>query len=137
MRFLSFVPLSAAFAAVAFVGSVGQSQAEIIYSQTTPEEPEAAYTSVNEIDSSKVADNFEVPGSEGATLKSVRFIGGYTARDPESERFSLDDLPTDDFRIALFEDENGVPGAVLPGGDFMVGTAFRRSPTGGGIISAP
>lgn len=48
-----------------------------IYSQVTPSEPTASFSSQDNSGSQKAADNFVLPGTDPITIRSLRFIGGY------------------------------------------------------------
>jgi hypothetical protein len=114
-------------------------RAGVIYSQTTPSQPTGAYSS-NDAGSptnQKVADNFLLSGPGPVTIRSLRFIGGYGVRNPPPPSTPpLDALPDDDFGVVFFADSGGVPGVPLAGGDFQVGAAVRRTPTGGPLLNA-
>ena len=101
--------------------------AEIIYSQTTPEEPIAAFGSVNSEGAPKIADNFSFAGDEAKTIRSVRFIG--------SPLLTEDELLMNNIRITFFEDDGGLPGTPLIGGDFSVANAVLQKFTGGPLLN--
>lgn len=127
-RFYGVLPkLLLFFIAVASYPSAGIGG--IIYSQTTPEEPSAAFGSEDRTGFQKIADNFLIEGTDIQTVQSVRFIGGYGLNNPPPLDPSEDSLPNDDFRIIFFEDASGVPGNVIAGGDFHAGKPAFRSPT--------
>ncbi len=101
-------------------------KAATIYSQTTPEEPNAAFASSQFSPvSQKSADNFSINAFDSVEILSLRFIGGH----------GIADDVVDDFRIAFLEDVGGRPGAPLVGGDFHIGSAFKRSATGGDLLN--
>ena len=111
-------------------------QAGVIYSQVSPAEPVGAFSSVDiPIIGQKVADNFVLLGPGPITIRSVRFIGGYSLRNPPPLTPPLDALPNDGFRIAFLEDVAGSPGAPISGGNFSIGSAFVRTPTGGPLLN--
>lgn len=137
MRFLSFVPLSAAFAAATFVGSCGQSHAEIIFSQTSLEGGlRSAATSGTTTASQKIASDFEFDGDEAETIRSINLLGAYSLSPSQSPASPpIDALPGDAFRVLFFDDQGGLPGTVLAGGDFFVGSAAIHRPTDGELLN--
>lgn len=97
-----------------------------VYSQTTPAVPTASFASNDSYSTNqRVADNFSLIGSDPLTIRSLRFIG---TSGPISQR-------SDDFRVVFLEDAAGIPGPPLTGGDFAIGSAFRRIPTGGELLN--
>ncbi len=107
----------------------------VIYSQKTPSAPAGAFSSLDAPGGQKLADNFSLEGVERVTIRSVRFIGGYgvTSRPPITP--PLDELPNDGFRIVFLEDNGGVPGTLVVGGDLAIDTVFRRAATGGKLLN--
>lgn len=108
--------------------------AEAIYSQTIPAEPIGAFGSQDTPSGQKIADSFVIDGAESATVRSIRFVGGYGLRNPPPITPPLDALPTDNLHVFFLDDLNGSPGARIPGGDFAIGPAFRRVGTGGQLL---
>jgi len=106
-----------------------------IYSQVLPEEPIGAFSSQEGENGQIVADNFVLDGPGPITVRSLRFIGGYGVRSPPPSTPPLDALPPDDFRVVFLEDAGGIPGAPIAGGDFAIGPAFLRTPTGGRLLN--
>jgi hypothetical protein len=104
-----------------FVGHANLAVAAILYGQTSPSEPTAAFASADFAIAQKSADNFLITGTEPVTVRSLRFIGGS----------GVDSAPTDDFRVVFLEDIGGIPGAPILGGDYNIGPAYSRQPTGG------
>lgn len=100
--------------------------AAIIYNQTTPVEPGAAFSSLDLTDLQKVADNFQVASDEAVTIRSLRFIGATS---------NLVGTPADNFRVVFLHDNGGAPGSITIGGDFTAGTAARKFFTGGLLLS--
>jgi hypothetical protein len=124
-----------AAATLCYVAQAVESSAAVIYSQTTPSQPVGAFTSTDRLGYPKVADNFLLNVAQPATVRSIRFIGGYTATMPPPITPPLDALPNDNFRVVLLNDAAGTPGIPLPGGDFAIGTAARRVPTNGTLLN--
>lgn len=107
------------------VGHANSAAAAILYSQTSPSEPRATFASFDDTTSAqRIADSFSIGGSDLVTVRSLRFIGGNGQLT----------VPSDDFRVVFLEDAGGLPGAPILGGDFDIGPAFRRQPTGGPTI---
>jgi len=125
-----------AFIAFVFVcmSNAGPVRAAVVYSQTTPPQPTGAFSSTERAAYQKIADNFLLPGSGAATIRSLRFIGGYGVTKPPPQTPALDALPPDDFRVVFITNSSGAPGAPLAGGDFHVGAPLSRSPTGGPML---
>lgn len=115
------------FAFAAFVCLPSAGNAAVIYSQAMPEEPGAAFSSLNLSGAQKIADNFILDDEGNNTIRSIRFIGAPTNTD--------NPFVINNFRITFFEDDDGVPGMLLAGGDFDVGDAIRKSPTGGRLFN--
>jgi hypothetical protein len=113
----------------------GPVQGEAIYSQTLPAEPVGAFASQDTPSGQKVADNFLIPGIDPVRIRSIRFIGGYGLRNPPPITPPLDALPPDDFQVTFLQDINGSPGPLVSGGEFAIGSAFRRTPTGGRLLN--
>ena len=115
----------------------GPVRAAVIYSQTTPSPPLGASSSIDQGSPTdpKIADNFlfNTPGS--ATIRSIRFIGGYGNRTPPPNTPPLNALPSDDFHVMFYADAAGAPGVPLAGGDFHVGPPVQRTPTGGPLLN--
>ncbi len=105
----------------------GPAHGEPIYSQILPAEPVGAFSSLNLSGFQKIGDNFILSGAGPITVRSLRFVGGVTGADASS--------PPDDFRIVFLDDNSGVPGMSIPGGDYAIGSAFRRTPTGGQLLN--
>lgn len=107
-----------------------------IYSQLTPAQPIGAFSSndAGNPTDQKIADNFVITGA-AATVRSLRFIGGYGLTSPPPSTPPLNALPTDAFRVVFFTDSGGAPGMPLIGGDFHVGAAVRRTPTAGPLLN--
>jgi hypothetical protein len=124
-----------AFVLTIYVAVTTPVQAEPIYSQVLPAEPTGAFGSQDTPNGQKIADSILIQGSEPVTIRSVRFIGGYGLRNPPPITPPLDALPADDFQIVFLEDVNGVPGPPISSGDFSVGPAFSRTPTGGQLLN--
>jgi hypothetical protein len=118
-------------------GICGPVLAAVIYGQTTPTPPTGAYSSndARSATDQKIADNFLVNSSGPATVRSLRFIGGYGASSPPPSTPPLNALPTDNFRVVFFADAAGAPGTPLVGGDFQVGAPVLRTPTGGPLLN--
>jgi hypothetical protein len=112
-------------------------RAEAIYSQTVPSSPTGASSSndAGTATDQKVADNFLLNGPGPATIRSLRFIGGYGLTTPPPQTPPLDAVPTDNFRVLFLTDSAGVPGLPVAGGDFQVGLPIRRTPTGGPLLN--
>jgi len=123
-RVLSVFSLSVV---VAFLATPKCAVGTPVYSQVLPGEPVGAFSSLNAPGLRKIADNFALNGPEPSTIRSLRFIGGATGVPAPS--------PPDDFRIVFLDDNGGTPGTPLPGGDFAVGSAFGRKPTGGQLLN--
>ncbi len=103
-----------------------KSVAAPVYSQVTPMDPIGAFASNDSLATSqRVADNFFIGGENPITIRSVRFIGGSGLSGPT----------LDNFRVVFFDDAGGSPGAPLSGGDFSIGPAFSRNPTGGQLLN--
>jgi hypothetical protein len=47
----------------------------------------------------------------------------------------LDSLPTDNFRVVFLSDTEGSPGFPIAGGDFAIGAAAQRIPTGDSLLN--
>ncbi len=107
--------------------------AATLYSQTTPVDPTASFTSWNSPNIQKLADNFVVDGYGTYTVRSLRVIGidGTTALQPD---VSFDDV-RDDFRVVFLSDNMDRPGVPLDGGDFSISPATIRRPTGGSLLN--
>jgi len=103
------------------------SRAATLYSQVLPEEPVGAFSSQDESSGQAVADNFLITGTVPLTVRSIRLIGVGTG-DPNVQ-------PRDDFRVLFFQDAGGMPGSIVPGGDFDGGLLAVRSATGGMLIN--
>ena len=101
-------------------------RAEILFSQTEPEQPNAAFSSNDTPSSQKIADNFIIAGPDPAFVRSVRFLGGYISLNP-----SPGTVPSDRFRITFYEGTADGPGAPLAEADILAGAAVLRQPTGG------
>src|SRR3954463_1692188 len=134
------IPSSFAFVAIVLGSCVCTTnlspvQAAVIYSQTTPSQPLGAYTSTDRPAYQKIADNFLLNGTGSATIRSLRFIGGYGNTQPPPQTPPLNALPPDDLRVVFFVDSGGAPGLSLAGGDFEVGAAVGRAPTGGPLLN--
>ncbi|QDU58915.1 hypothetical protein Pan181_51560 [Aeoliella mucimassa] len=126
MRFLSLY----ATVLLAVGGWPSPAHAAVIYSQTTPEEPWASYTSSNLQDRQKIADNFLVEGTGQYTVRSIRFIGGYDATGiPPSP------MPDDDFKIVILNDNAGSPTTPTASGTFSVNSASTWQPTNGQLLN--
>ncbi len=110
-------------------------RAATIYSQTTPAEPAAAFSSNDLQDAQKVADSFVLSGMEPLTIRSLRFIGGYTVRNPPPSTPPFDSIPRDNFRIVFLEGENGIPEVIVPGADFLIDSAFQRRAIEGSVLN--
>ncbi len=110
-------------------------KAEIIYSQSSPAMPTAAFSSQDKTGSQKIADNFVLLGDDPVTIRSLRFIGGYGLITPPPLTPTLDALPLDAFRITFLEDSGGNPGMPVLGGDFAVPQVIVRNPTGGPLLN--
>jgi hypothetical protein len=110
-------------------------QAAAIYSQITPSQPIGAFTSTDALDYPKIADNFLLDVAQPTTIRSVRFIGGYIATMPPPITPPLNALPTDNFRVVFLADAGGSPGVPVSGGDFTLGAAARRNPTGAALLN--
>jgi hypothetical protein len=116
----------------------GVTSASTIYSQTTPSQPTGAFAS-NEAGNptdQKIADNFLFSAPGSVTIRSLRFIGGYGVNNPPPLTPPLNALPPDDFRVVFFANSSGVPGSPLVSGDFHVGAAVQRTPTGGPLLNS-
>lgn len=109
------------------VGSTGRCQAEVIYSQTVPENPISALSSQDTTSGQIIADNFILTDGDDLTVRSLRFLGA-RINDSIPE-------PIDSFRIGFFEDDNGVPGDLLTGGDFDSKLSVRITDTGGPLLN--
>lgn len=122
---------------VSVAAFVNPANAEVIYSQVGPSAPIGAYSSndAGNPTDQKIADNFLFSGSGPATIRSLRFIGGYGLTTPPPSMPPLDALPPDNFRVVFFVDSAGAPGAALAGGDFHVGAGVQRTPTGGPLLN--
>lgn len=114
------------------VTSVATSHATSLYSQVIPSDPIGAFSSNGDPMSQKIADDFRLDTGVSETIRSVRLIGGYSIFNQTSVP-----LPSDNFRIMFFEDVGGAPGQVIEGGDFAVGSAVKRSATGGSLLNGP
>ncbi len=110
-------------------------EAAVIYSQMSPAQPVGAFTSTDRPDYPKAADNFLLNVTQSTTVRSIRFVGGYTATMPPPITPPLDSLPIDSFRVVFMGDTGQTPGAPLAGGDFATGAAARRAPTHGSILN--
>jgi hypothetical protein len=108
---------------------------DTLYSQAGPSPPIGALTSDNKPGYQKIADNFILNTSAPATIRSLRFIGGYVNTSPPPITPPLNALPSDDFRVVFFSDLSGAPGLPLIGGDFSVGAPVRRTPTNGPLLN--
>ncbi|QDT01222.1 PEP-CTERM sorting domain-containing protein [Adhaeretor mobilis] len=107
------------------LSSAFNASAATIYSQTTPSEPFAAFSSADFPISQKSADNFLIDAAEPVTVRSLRFIGSTGVVTPTP----------DVFRVVFLEDAGGLPGAPLVGGDFDIGSPYSREPTGGPLLN--
>lgn len=95
-----------------------------------------AATSGTTTASQKIASDFEFDGDEAEIIRSINLLGAYVLRPSQRPASPpIDALPTDDFRVLFFEDEGGLPGTVLAGGDFLVGSAAIRRPTDGALLN--
>lgn len=103
------------------------SNAEILYSQTMPEEPGAAFGSINSSTAPRLADNFLFEGTEAKTIRSVRVIGSPLA--------AQDTLPLNSFRVVFFGTESGLPGSTLPEGDFSITDGTLQRFTNGRLLN--
>ena len=122
IRFLLFSAWS--FTLVALYGDI--SWAATLYSQIAPAEPTTAFASSEfSPTSQKIGDNFSIDAPNDVAIRSLRFIGSS----------GLGDAVQDDFRVLFFEDDTGLPGPPVPGGDYVVGQAFSRKPTGGELLN--
>lgn len=110
-------------------------QAAPIYGQVSPAQPIGAFTSTNRLDYPKAADSFLLSVSQPVTVRSISVIGGYTATMPPPITPPLDSLPNDDFRVVFLSDSGGSPGSPVAGGDFAIGAAAQRIPTGGLLLN--
>jgi hypothetical protein len=110
-------------------------EAAVIYNQMWPAQSVGAFTSTDRMNYPKIADNFVLSDSLPTTVRSLRFIGGYLATMPPPITVPLDSLPLDDFRVSLFNDADGSPGTPILGGEFSVGVASKRFPTGGPLLN--
>jgi hypothetical protein len=110
--------------------------AAVLYSQVTPAEPIGAYSSVD-IPSvgQKIADNFVIDAAGPFIIRSLRFIGSYGMRNPPPLTPPLNALPGDSFRVVFLGDIGNGPGMPLESGDFAIGAAIRRTPTGGPLLN--
>jgi hypothetical protein len=128
-----FVYVAATFG-VAVTGTV---QGAVIYSQVTPAQPVGAFTSTDSDSptAQKIADNLLLATGAPTTVRSIFFIGGYTATMPPPITPPLDSLPADKFRVLFLSDVGGSPGTLIAGGDFAVGAPVRRTPTGGSLLN--
>ncbi len=105
---------------------VSSASAATIYSQTMPADPHAAFASHSAFDPPQIlADNFSFDSPGSVTVRSLRVVGGT----------GLVESLIDDFRVVFLSDAGGMPGAPLTGGDFSIGPAFSRSPTGGPLLN--
>jgi hypothetical protein len=109
--------------------------AVVVYSQVGTGAPIGAFSSNDIQDYQKIADNFVITTSLPATVRSVRFIGGYGVTHPPPSTPLLNALPPDNFRVVFYTDVAGAPGVPIPGGDFQVGGAAQRNPTGGPLLN--
>lgn len=110
---------------VFILGSGPTAQAATIFSQTTPEEPFSAYASHNSFEPPQyIADSFSFEAPSPKTVRSLRFIGGSG---------DVGDLP-DDFHVVFLNDAGGHPGMPLQGGDYVIGSASNRFPTGAQLL---
>jgi len=122
------------FLAISTVSLISSAKAATIYSQTTPEEPNAAFSSNDTPTGQKVADNFILSGTGPITVRSIRFIGGYIGTPPPIT-LPVDELPIDNFRVVFLEDASGSPGAPVAGGDFAITLPYGRTSTGGQMLN--
>ena len=98
-----------------FVYGAQPCSATILFAQTFPAEP--TDRDLSTVGTRKAADDFVLDATGPTTVRSLRLIGGY--------RPDATDV-TDDFRVLFYDDNDLSPGAVLPGGDFPVGTPTTR-----------
>lgn len=108
----------------------GSSRAAIIFSQTSPRQPEASFASSDIVDRQKMADNFLISGAGEYTVRSLRVIGGYGTLTNPTEL-----LPNDDFRIVFLTDDGGNPGALVEGGSFSINSVVSRKATNGPLLN--
>lgn len=109
-------------------------RAETLFVQQQPEEPRASYISGSDRFPQQIADSFSVAGDGQATIRSVRLIGGDIFRGG-SQAPPLNELPTENFRVIVFDDDGGVPGDPVSGGDIRFGSAVQRRATGGALLN--
>ena len=138
LPFTHFVPSTCMCSVMlleAFLVVTAPLDAAPIYSQVIPTEPVGAFSSLDAPGGQKVADNFVLEGTGPITVRSIRFIGGYGLTNPPPSTPPLDELPTDSFRVVFLEDTGGSPGVPIVGGEFVIGSAFQRAPTGGTLLN--
>src|SRR4051794_41856270 len=115
------IPSSFAFVAIVLGSCVCTTnlspvQAAVIYSQTTPSQPLGAFTSTDRPAYQKIADNFLLNGTGSATIRSLRFIGGFGKTQPPPQNPPPNPFPPHHPPLVFFFGLGGAPGLSLPGG---------------------